>query len=70
MSQFEIDYIKHHFPWEEFAYIFFSPDLKDDYLGQRKRVCDWFGLNSIFDYDTIIEGIKMVKSDINTFSKN
>jgi len=70
ITQFEIEYIKYHFPWEEFGHVFFNAELKDDYLSQKKRICEWFDLNSVLEYDTIIEGNKELKSDLNTFSKN
>lgn len=36
-----------------------------------ERICQWFGLSSIFDYDYIMGGYQLnVEADLNTFSIN
>jgi hypothetical protein len=29
---------------------FFKPEMKDDYYAQAKRVCVWFGYETVFEY--------------------
>lgn len=69
ITEYEIEYIKYHFPFDEFVGVFFQPELKDDYEAQRKRICDWFGFTSVLEYSDIGRD-KQFEIDLNIFSKN
>lgn len=45
-------YLKDHFDFSTLKKAgFFPKEMKhNDYEGQAKRICEWFGLESIFDY--------------------
>lgn len=69
----EIEYLLEKFDYNSFRVLgFYDESVKEkDYDIQIKRICEWFGINNIFQYDTIgIETKKFIKSDLQTFSKN
>lgn len=72
-TQKEIEYLLDKFDYKSFLILgFYDRSIKEkDYDSQIERICKWFGIANIFQYDTIgIETKKFIKSDIKTFSKN
>lgn len=51
---------------------FFDKNIKaNDYDLQKERICKYFGLNSIFEYNLIgIEATKYITPELETFSEN
>lgn len=44
-------FMKEFFPFQELCKAgFFAKEIKGDYYAQAKRVCDFFGYNSVFEY--------------------
>lgn len=44
-------FMKEFFPFNELKKIgFFTKEMKGDYPAQAKRVCDFFGYKSVFEY--------------------
>lgn len=44
-------FMQEFFPYREFKKIgFFTKDMKGDYEAQAKRVCDFFGLKTVYEY--------------------
>lgn len=69
----EIEYLKENFDYEGLKIIgFYDKKVKaSDYDTQIKRVCKYFGLANIFQYDTVMFGkAKVFKIDLETFSNN
>lgn len=72
-TQKEIEYLLEKFDYKSFVILgFYDKSVKEkDYDAQIERICEWFGIKNIFQYDTIgIETKKFIKSDLQTFSKN
>lgn len=44
-------FMKEHFPFKEMKQIgFFTKEMKGDYEAQAKRVCDYFGYDTVYEY--------------------
>ncbi len=44
-------FMKEFFPFREFLKIrFFTQEMKGDYEAQAKRVCDFFGYKTVYEY--------------------
>lgn len=44
-------FMKEFFPFNEFKKIgFFTKEMKGDYKAQAKRVCDFFGYETVYEY--------------------
>ncbi len=44
-------FMKEFFPYGEFKKIgFFTKEMKGDYKAQAKRVCDFFGYETVYEY--------------------
>lgn len=44
-------FMKEFFPFREFLKIgFFTKEMKGDYKAQAKRVCDFFGYKTVYEY--------------------
>jgi hypothetical protein len=71
-TQREIEYLLLNFDYEGLkAEGFFKNIKRTDYDDQIKRICEWFGILNIFQYDTItMEIYKPFEPDLKTFSKN
>jgi hypothetical protein len=45
------NFMKEFFPYSQFKKIgFFTKEMKDDYETQAKRMCDFFGFKTIYEY--------------------
>lgn len=69
----EIQFLADNFYYEGLIEMgFYDKSIKpDDYDGQIKRVCEYFGLKTIFQYDQVgMETKKYIQSDFSTFSDN
>lgn len=45
------NFMKEFFPYKEFkAMGFFTKEMRGDYEAQAKRVCDFFGYKTVFEY--------------------
>ena len=45
------NFMKEFFPFNECKKIgFFTKEMKGDYPAQAKRVCDWFGYKTVYEY--------------------
>lgn len=69
----EIEYLLEKF---DYTYLvetkFYSNISESDYDAQIKRICEWIGINNIFEYDNIMTKStwEAVAPDLQTFSKN
>jgi len=53
-------FMQEFFPYREFKKIgFFTDEMKGDYLAQAKRVCEFFGYETVYEY-----GAKEVRAHI------
>ena len=44
-------FMQEFFPFAEFRKLgFFTKDMRGDYYAQAKRVCEFYGYNSVFEY--------------------
>lgn len=69
----EIEYLLEKFDYNSFIILgFYDKSIKrKDYNSQIKRICEYFGINNIFQYDTIgIETKNFINPELKTFSKN
>lgn len=47
-------FIQEFFPFKEFLKIgFFKKEMKDDYYAQAEKICVYFSLSSIYEYDAV-----------------
>lgn len=72
-TQKEIEYLNSNFEYRGLLTLgFFPKEIKPkDYDAQIERICDWFGITSIFQYDIVMmEKNKYIKSELKTFSQN
>lgn len=73
MSDKEIQYLKDNFDFKELKKAKFFDDTisETDYEKQIKRICKYFGFNSIFEYDTVgVDQWKPIETNTNIFSNN
>ena len=73
MSDKEIQYLKDNFDFKELKSVKFFDDTisETDYEKQINRICEYFEINSIFDYETIMVSTWIaLKPIIKTFSNN
>lgn len=69
----EIKYLEKNFDYNGLKALGFygSTIGKTNYDAQIKRICDWFGIANIFQYDAVmIDDKKSIKADVKTFSQN
>lgn len=69
----EIEYLLEKFDYKFLVESGFFKNIEEsDHDAQIKRICEWLGINSIFDYDNIMtkNTWEAVAPDIQTFSKN
>lgn len=69
----EIEYLKDNFYYHGLLEMgFFDKKIKpEDYDSQIKRICEYFGLKNIFQYENItLATKKFIQSDFSTFSEN
>lgn len=44
-------FMKEFFPYQEFKKIgFFTAEMKNDYEAQARRICDFFGYETVYEY--------------------
>lgn len=73
MSDKEIQYLKDNFDFKELKSVKFFDDTisETDYEKQINRICEYFEINSIFDYEIIMVSTWIaLKPIIKTFSNN
>lgn len=69
----EIQYLKENFDYRGFLILgFYDKSIKPkDYDAQINRICNYFGIENIFQYDIVmLEKNKYIKADLSTFSEN
>ena len=69
----EIQYLKDNFDFKELKKVkFYDREISEtDYDKQKERICDYFELKSIFDYDNVMLSAWIaVKPIPKTFSEN
>lgn len=68
----EIEYLQEHFDYDGLKTIGFFKNIKRrDYDAQIKRICQWFGIVNIFQYETVgMQQQKYFIADFRTFSDN
>ncbi|WP_284459533.1 hypothetical protein [Chryseobacterium sp.] len=69
----EIEYLNSNFEYKGLLTLgFFSKEIKPkDYDAQIQRICNWFGITNIFQYDIVMmENNKYIKPEIKIFSHN
>lgn len=72
-TQKEIEYLNTNFEFRGLLTLgFYDKNIKPkDYDAQIERICQWFGITSIFQYDIVmIEKNKYITPELKTFSPN
>ncbi|CEJ71275.1 hypothetical protein BN1195_03620 [Chryseobacterium oranimense G311] len=68
----EIEYLQEYFDYEGLKTIGFFKNIKrEDFDGQISRICEWFGIVNIFQYEKVdMQEQKYFVADFRTFSEN